>query len=234
MKHPVMWFEVLGKDAGKLCQFYGALFGWSFGGDPSTYGLVQSNGRGIPGGVGVSYPGTREWVTLYVETPDITASLAYVEHLGGRVVMPRTVMPGVTRAPATRFAARSRRSSRKISRRSSPRRGCSCRRQSARENRRCVGARARSVDRAPQARAVLRKRRRRWHDADRASAGDLFGGRTWTLAVWCELRQDFRNFRLDRIAASTMLDETFEDEAGKALRDMLARYGPEALRLIEN
>jgi len=27
MKHPVMWFEVLGKDGGKLCQFYGALFG---------------------------------------------------------------------------------------------------------------------------------------------------------------------------------------------------------------
>jgi len=96
MKHPVMWFEVLGKDAGKLCQFYGALFGWSFGGDPSAYGLVQSNGRGIPGGVGVSYPGTREWVTFYVETPDITASLAHVEHLGGRVVMSRTVMPGVT------------------------------------------------------------------------------------------------------------------------------------------
>ena len=49
MKHPVMWFEVLGKDAGTLCRFYGALFGWSFGGDPSAYGLVQSNGRGIPG-----------------------------------------------------------------------------------------------------------------------------------------------------------------------------------------
>ena len=58
--------------------------------------------------------------------------------------------------------------------------------------------------------------------------GIFFWGRTWTLAAWCELRQDFRNFRLDRIAASTMLDETFEDEAGKALRDMLARYGPEA------
>jgi predicted enzyme related to lactoylglutathione lyase len=27
MKHPVMWFEVLGKDSGKLCQFYGSLFG---------------------------------------------------------------------------------------------------------------------------------------------------------------------------------------------------------------
>ena len=64
--------------------------------------------------------------------------------------------------------------------------------------------------------------------------GIFFWGRTWTLAAWCELRQDFRNFRLDRIAASTMLDETFEDEAGKALRDMLARYGPEALRLIDS
>ena len=96
MKHPVMWFEVLGKDAGTLCQFYGGLFGWSFGGDPSKYGLVQSNGRGIPGGVGASYPGTREWVTFYVETADVTRSLARAEQLGGRVVIPRTVMPGVT------------------------------------------------------------------------------------------------------------------------------------------
>ena len=96
MKHPVMWFEVLGKDAGKLCQFYGSLFGWSFGGDPSAYGLVESNGRGISGGIGASYPGTREWVTFYVQTPDISASLADVERLGGRVVMPRTVMAGVT------------------------------------------------------------------------------------------------------------------------------------------
>jgi predicted DNA-binding transcriptional regulator YafY len=63
--------------------------------------------------------------------------------------------------------------------------------------------------------------------------GIFFWGRTWTLAAWCELRQDFRNFRLDRIAASTMLDEMFEDEAGKALPDMLARYGPEALSLID-
>ena len=64
--------------------------------------------------------------------------------------------------------------------------------------------------------------------------GIFFWGRTWTLAAWCELRQDFRNFRLDRIAASTMLHETFEEEAGKALRDMLTRYGPDALRLIDS
>ncbi len=64
--------------------------------------------------------------------------------------------------------------------------------------------------------------------------GIFFWGRIWTLAAWCELRQDFRSFRLDRVVASTLLDETFEDEAGKTLRDMLARYGPEAVRLIDS
>ena len=63
--------------------------------------------------------------------------------------------------------------------------------------------------------------------------GIFFWGRTWTLAAWCELRQDFRNFRLDRVESSTMLDETFHDEAGRTLRDMLSRYGPDAVGLID-
>src|SRR3954469_17185123 len=63
--------------------------------------------------------------------------------------------------------------------------------------------------------------------------GIFFWGRTWTLAAWCELRQAFRNFRLDRVAGAAILDDTFEDEAGKALRDMLARYGPDAVRLVD-
>src|SRR5262245_57428347 len=37
--------------------------------------------------------------------------------------------------------------------------------------------------------------------------GVFFWGRTWTLAAWCELRSDFRNFRLDRVSRSTMLDQ---------------------------
>lgn len=96
MKHPVMWFEVLGRDGAKLTQFYGQLFGWQFAGNPAQYSVVKGNARGIEGGVGVSYPGTREWVTFYVETPDVSASLADAERLGGKVVMPRTVLPEVT------------------------------------------------------------------------------------------------------------------------------------------
>jgi predicted DNA-binding transcriptional regulator YafY len=61
----------------------------------------------------------------------------------------------------------------------------------------------------------------------------FFWGRTWTLAAWCELRLDFRNFRLDRVAGAAILHDVFEDEPGKALRDMLARYGPDAIRLVD-
>jgi predicted DNA-binding transcriptional regulator YafY len=64
--------------------------------------------------------------------------------------------------------------------------------------------------------------------------GVFFWGRTWTLAAWCELRSDFRNFRLDRVSRSTMLDQTFDDEPGKTLRDLLTRYGPDAVKLLDH
>lgn len=51
--------------------------------------------------------------------------------------------------------------------------------------------------------------------------GLFFWGNAWSLGAWCELRRDFRNFRLDRIAMCEMLDERFPDEAGKRLADYL-------------
>jgi predicted DNA-binding transcriptional regulator YafY len=45
----------------------------------------------------------------------------------------------------------------------------------------------------------------------------------WTLAAWCELRQDFRNFRLDRIDKARIAAERFPDEAGKRLEEFLRR-----------
>ena len=42
--------------------------------------------------------------------------------------------------------------------------------------------------------------------------GLYFWGSTWTLGAWCELREDFRNFRIDRIERVATLDETFELE----------------------
>lgn len=48
-----------------------------------------------------------------------------------------------------------------------------------------------------------------------------FFGPVWLLVGWCELRQDFRSFRLDRIAVLDVLDERFRNEAGKTLNDYL-------------
>jgi predicted DNA-binding transcriptional regulator YafY len=51
--------------------------------------------------------------------------------------------------------------------------------------------------------------------------GCFFWDAVWTLAAWCELRQDFRNFRVDRIARIDVLDEAFRDEPGRTLADLL-------------
>jgi predicted enzyme related to lactoylglutathione lyase len=96
MTHPVMWFEVLGTDGGKLRQFYGDLFGWTFDVNKGDYGVAKTGDtRGIMGGVGPTYPGTKSWVTFYTETPDVTASLEKAKALGGKVITPRTELPDV-------------------------------------------------------------------------------------------------------------------------------------------
>ena len=46
----------------------------------------------------------------------------------------------------------------------------------------------------------------------------------WTLAAWCETRQDFRSFRIDRIRSADALDERFRDEPGRTLADLQRRY----------
>lgn len=48
-------------------------------------------------------------------------------------------------------------------------------------------------------------------------------GPVWVMAGWCELRQDFRTFRLDRVSRFAVTGDTFKPEAGKTLKDFLAR-----------
>jgi predicted DNA-binding transcriptional regulator YafY len=55
--------------------------------------------------------------------------------------------------------------------------------------------------------------------------GCFYWGKVWTLAAWCESREAFRNFRLDRIANVKILDSIFRDEAGKTLADFLRLMG---------
>lgn len=53
--------------------------------------------------------------------------------------------------------------------------------------------------------------------------GLWFWGKVWTLAAWCEMRVDFRTFRLDRINTVSQTGETFKPERGKMLADYYRR-----------
>jgi predicted DNA-binding transcriptional regulator YafY len=49
--------------------------------------------------------------------------------------------------------------------------------------------------------------------------GLFFWGYAWSLTAWCELRNDFRSFRLDRVTRFELLPERFEQEPGRLLED---------------
>jgi predicted DNA-binding transcriptional regulator YafY len=52
----------------------------------------------------------------------------------------------------------------------------------------------------------------------------------WLVLGWCELRIDFRNFRLDRMESMEVLDEHFRDKRGKTLEDYLKQFSYEVKR----
>ena len=57
--------------------------------------------------------------------------------------------------------------------------------------------------------------------------GCFYWGAVWTLASWCESREGFRNFRVDRIAQVEVLDQRFRDEPGKTLADLFRQVEAE-------
>jgi predicted enzyme related to lactoylglutathione lyase len=103
MGQPVVHFEIIGKDAGKLQSYYSELFGWEIdASNPMNYGIVQRDGNtnpegaGIGGGVGTGPDGYDGHVTFYIEVPDVEAALVKAEGLGGtRMMGPDKVMEGV-------------------------------------------------------------------------------------------------------------------------------------------
>ena len=57
--------------------------------------------------------------------------------------------------------------------------------------------------------------------------GIYFWGAKWTLVAWCELRVDYRTFRLDRIRHAETMAETFREEQGRSLDEFVARVRAE-------
>jgi predicted DNA-binding transcriptional regulator YafY len=53
--------------------------------------------------------------------------------------------------------------------------------------------------------------------------GLFYWGKVWTLVAWCELRDSFRHFRLDRMSSIANLEDRYESVAGRTLQDFLAQ-----------
>jgi len=75
-------------------------------------------------------------------------------------------------------------------------------------------------------------------EAGRGSVRDIrplglwFWGKVWTLIAWCEMRGDFRAFRIDRIGSVIVAGRTFRPERGKQLADFyrtVERSGDQAI-----
>ena len=106
MGQPVVHFEVVGKDGGKLRSYYAELFDWKFekpsADAPMDYEVVSADankapdGNGIGGGVGTGPDDYDGHVTFYVAVDDVEAALAKAESLGGtRVMGPETILDGL-------------------------------------------------------------------------------------------------------------------------------------------
>lgn len=105
MAHPVVHFEITGRDPEALRRWFTALFGWRFDepgtvaegiSAPQQYGFTAPGGpAGIPGGVGGG-PGFTPRAIFYVAVDDVEAALARAEQLGGtRVLGPATAPSGL-------------------------------------------------------------------------------------------------------------------------------------------
>jgi predicted enzyme related to lactoylglutathione lyase len=95
MSNKVVHWQILTADPDKAAAFYSGLFGWTVS-DANGLGyraIASSGDGGVDGGIWPAPPGAPESVQIYVEVDDIDAMLEQVESLGGRVLMPKQVLP---------------------------------------------------------------------------------------------------------------------------------------------
>ena len=90
-------FEIPVDDPDRAEKFYGDVFGWTFQrfpGAPQYYGLAATGeGVGIDGALMQRSPGSA--TTLTMEVTSIEEAVAKISAGGGKVVQPKSAIPGV-------------------------------------------------------------------------------------------------------------------------------------------
>ena len=97
MAHPVIHAEIRSTDPDSTRAFFGELFGWTYSdGAFPGYTFVDTGAEGaLPTAIGPLQGGT-DAVLFFVAVPDVEATLALAEQLGGKTVQPAQSVPGVT------------------------------------------------------------------------------------------------------------------------------------------
>jgi predicted enzyme related to lactoylglutathione lyase len=93
MPHPIVHFEIIGKDQKLLEGFYKDVFDWKITPVMEGYSLADP-GSGVKGGIGAMGE-ERHHVTFYVHVEDVSAMLATIEGKGGKKAFgPHTIPDG--------------------------------------------------------------------------------------------------------------------------------------------
>ena len=94
-KRNVVHIEIPTADVTASAKFYETLFGWKMEHAPEFDYTMWSDGSGYGGGFNkVSEENPVGEVLVYIASADIDADLKPVEKLGGKVVRPKTDIPG--------------------------------------------------------------------------------------------------------------------------------------------
>lgn len=95
MPHPVVHFEIGCKDKEATSAFYSEAFDWKI--DPGPMGMIDTgSASGIQGHIATLGHEPHQFTNFYVETGDVAASLAKVESLGGKTIVPPVSIPSGT------------------------------------------------------------------------------------------------------------------------------------------
>jgi predicted enzyme related to lactoylglutathione lyase len=95
----ISWFEIAADDLNRAKRFYSELFGWKIEEFPvpfrKDYLLIRtSDGNAIAGGL-IKRRSPNQTTVNYIDVPSTDKYTVKVTHLGGKVLVPKTAVPGM-------------------------------------------------------------------------------------------------------------------------------------------
>ena len=97
MPNPVVRWQIVSPSPDKVAGFYQKLFDWKLS-TANALGYRElaigaAPGASVDGGVWPAPPGVTGFVQLFIEVPDVEASLTKAVALGAKVLVPKSVLP---------------------------------------------------------------------------------------------------------------------------------------------